>query len=107
MTWIEDLRQACRAKSQRKVAAELGVSTALISQVLNGVYQSDTRRLQALVEGRLLGHSVQCPVLGELNRGQCISYQESLEFSTTNPYRIRLRNHCPECQHNLKAEVEL
>jgi len=100
------LRIACGSTSQRKVARDLGVSSALISQVLNGVYQSDTRRLQALVEGRLLGHCVQCPVLGELNRAQCVDYQESLEGSTSNPYRIRLRHHCPECQHNLKAEVE-
>lgn len=104
MGWIDVLKEQCGLTSQRKIASKIGVSGALINQVVNGVYQSDPRRLQALVEGRLMDLTVECPVFGDLNRAQCVDYQESLNGSTTNPHRIRLRKVCPDCQFNLKRE---
>ena len=96
--WISILRIACLATSQATVAKTIGYSAATVSQVLNGSYQGDTKRVQQAVEGALMGMTVECPVIGDLRRDRCLDYQRQ-PFASTNPLRVQLSITCPGCNH--------
>lgn len=99
--WLAELARQCEQRSQRQVAAELGVSPAQVNQALKGTYKGDLARLQQLVEGRYMKRTVQCPVLGEISTDKCRFHQER-EFAATNPQRVMLykacRSGCPHSQ---------
>ncbi|MEX0732876.1 MAG: helix-turn-helix transcriptional regulator [Aquisalimonadaceae bacterium] len=96
--WMETLRRACKEKSQARVAAILGVSSAMISQALKGKYPGSTTTLKQRVEGALMGYTVNCPVLGDIPANTCLDHQRA-PFAATNSQRVRLyracRNGCP------------
>ena len=96
--WLSVLADQCRMTSQSRVASRLGVSAAMVNQALQGKYQGDVDRLRERVVGAYMGVLVNCPVLGNLGRDECISHQER-PFAATNPIRVQLfracRNGCP------------
>lgn len=94
--WIAALRDACLGMSQREVAALIGYSESVISQVLSGKYRGDMRRVQAAVEGGLMGATVDCPVVGVIPRQRCIEHQRR-PFAATNPTRVQLYRACRVC----------
>lgn len=79
-------------------------SGATLSQVLKGAYKGDLKRIQALVEGALMGKTVQCPVAGELPRDRCVEFQ-TRAFAATNALRVQLNKDgvCKTCQHRSKS----
>ena len=98
--WLEALKKECRRTSQNKTAQRLGVSAAMVSQVLKGVYRGNTDTLKGRVMGELLGQTVDCPVLGSISRMKCVKSRE-LPFAATNPQRVRLYKACRDnCSHN-------
>lgn len=99
--WRLALREACERSNQAAVARRLGVSRPLISLVLAGRYPSPTERLQALVEGVLLDLSVQCPVLGQINRADCVAWQGN-NSTPTNPVAAQIARTCPNCPNFLR-----
>ncbi|OBS10816.1 hypothetical protein [Acidihalobacter prosperus] len=101
--WIEVLREACADRGQRAVSTEIDYSTSVISQVLNGLYKGDLTRVQAAVEGALMGATVSCPVIGEMPRQRCIEYQRS-PYAPTNPMRVQLFRTCPTCANNTEGK---
>ena len=97
--WLEVLSQACRRSSQTAVAAQLGVSPAMVNQALRGRYQGDVERLQALVEGAYMGVCVACPVLGDVALNECLEHQ-ARPFAATNSQRVALYRACRAgCDH--------
>ncbi|WP_435100793.1 helix-turn-helix domain-containing protein [Arhodomonas sp. AD133] len=102
--WVAALRAACERRSQTKVARDLGYSPAVISQCLRGTYRGNVSRVREAVEGALMGHTVDCPVLGELPRDACLRHQER-EFAATNPARVQLYYACRSgCPHSRLPE---
>ena len=106
--WITVLRTECHRTSQSRVANQLRQtdgfpSPTVINQIIKGKYPGRTDRLQALVEGKFMAGTVQCPVMGAIPSDQCIEYQ-GRKFAATNPTRVRLYQACRSgCQHsNLK-----
>lgn len=98
--WIEVLREAARVRTQSAVARQLGVSSAMVNQVLKGVYKGNLARLQMLVEGALMEQTVACPVLGDLPSDRCEWYQRA-PFHATNPVRVALYRACRSgCCHS-------
>lgn len=98
--WIDLLRAACDSTSQTSVARKVGYSSAVISQVLSGTYAGDVRRVQAAVEGALMNVTVECPVLGEISRAQCIAWQRR-PFTPTNPLAVQMYRACRSgCPHS-------
>lgn len=99
--WLETLRQECQQTSQNRVATRLGVSSAMISQALRGIYPGDLNGLRKRVEGELMGSEVSCPVLGDISSRQCLDCQRQ-PFAATNAQRVRLyracRSGCPNSQ---------
>lgn len=99
------LAEACRARSQRAVAQQLGYSDATISYVLSNKYQNgDLPKLFLTIRGALMGETVECPVLGEIARDQCLDNQGK-PFSTANPARARLYRACRRCPHRQQKDV--
>lgn len=96
--WLDTLRAACTAASQRKVAERIGYSTSVVNQVLSGKYAGDIDAVKAKVEGVYMGVTVECPVIGELPRNRCLEYQRQ-GFAATNHLRVQLARTCPTCKH--------
>ncbi|WP_368565532.1 hypothetical protein [Pseudoxanthomonas sp. UTMC 1351] len=101
--WLDVLRAACQARKQSVVAAEIGYSATVVSQVLSGTYKGDSRAVQQKVEGALMGLTVECPVIGDLPRNRCLEYQRQ-PFASTNHMRVQFSRTCPTCKHRRGAE---
>ncbi len=104
--WIVALAAACAQKSQRRVAQEIGYSPAVVNTVLKRCYAGDYGRVETAVRGRYLGHTVGCPVLGEIAADRCVAEQRR-EFAATNALRVRLWRACREgCPHSTVTKRE-
>ena len=111
--WLRMLAQKCTETSQAKVAARLRQadgfpSPAVINQVIKGKYPSarGIERLRNLFEGAYLGHTVDCPILGDLARDACLRHQ-SRPFAATNPMRVQLYRACRNgCPHSRLEETQ-
>lgn len=101
--WIHALREACKARKQNAVAAEIGYSATVVSQVLSGTYKGDLKAVQQKVEGALMGLTVDCPVVGELPRNRCLEYQRQ-SFAATNHLRVQFSKACRGCVNRRGAE---
>lgn len=96
--WIAALRAECQRTSQARTAARLGVSAAMVNQVLRGRYQGKTANIEARVRGELMRATVECPILGEISTRQCLD-EQSRPFAATNPIRVLLYRACRTCPH--------
>ncbi|HYW03585.1 MAG TPA: XRE family transcriptional regulator [Gammaproteobacteria bacterium] len=102
--WVGRLRSECIRRSQARVARDLGYSAAVINQALKGTYRGDLTRLREVVEGRLMGATVDCPVLGDMPRDVCLDNQRR-PFAATNPTRVQLYHACRSgCPHSRLQE---
>jgi hypothetical protein len=102
MEWLELLKKAvAEAGSQAAVAREIGYSTAVISQALQGIYPGDTEKLATKVIETYGNETVDCPLLGVIPRGKCARNQQ-LPFSSANPLAVELWATCPTCKNNKK-----
>ncbi|MBL4797616.1 MAG: helix-turn-helix transcriptional regulator [Oleispira sp.] len=106
--WLVVLQEKCSLASQRKVAEHLGVSNAVISQVLKQKYPGDVSRLEKKVRGAWMGETVNCPIMGELDLNKCLQYQDA-KMSVVNPLRVQLYRACNgQCENSqIKKEVML
>lgn len=97
---LELLRTAVETnKSQVKVAKMLGYSPATISQIMGGSYQGAMDKVLARVEEIFGTRTVECPVLGEIRIGRCVTERRA-PFSAANPVRVRLYRACRNCENN-------
>ncbi|HET7300092.1 MAG TPA: hypothetical protein VFJ01_05510 [Oleiagrimonas sp.] len=103
--WIEILRAACAQASQAAVARKLGYTAPVVSQVLNGTYKGDLKRVQAAVEGALMQVEVDCPLLGLISRQRCVEMQRR-PFTPTNPMNVKLYRACRSgCAHSFMPQT--
>lgn len=101
--WLVVLRQASKARKQSVVAAVIGYSATVVSQVLSGTYKGDLKAVQQKVEGALMGLTVECPVIGTLPRNRCLEYQRQ-PFAATNHIRVQFSRVCPTCPNRRGAD---
>jgi hypothetical protein len=94
--WITVLALKCDDSSQGAVAKKLGMSAAVVNQVLGNVYKGRVDRVEAMVRGEYMKAVVTCPVLGVISTRDCIANQ-TMKFRPTNDLRVRLRRTCPIC----------
>ena len=96
--WVHTLASCCDQSSQKSLSRQIGYSTTVVNQVIGNKYPGDLSAVKQSVEGALMGHTVDCPELGEMKANICLENQ-SRKFSSTNHIRIRLykacRNGCP------------
>ena len=99
------LATACRARSQRSVAQQLGYSDATISYVLANKYQNgDVPKVFAKIRGAFMGETVMCPILDEIGRDRCLS-EQAQPFAATNSTRARLFHACKTCPHRQPKDI--
>ncbi|MGF1723340.1 helix-turn-helix domain-containing protein [Photobacterium nomapromontoriensis] len=93
--WLDVLRQELEVsgRSQNQLAAELGVSPSLLSQMLRGTYPGSTEMLQISVEGILMHREVMCPIKGSIPVNECAGHQNK-PFSSSNRERVKLYRAC-------------
>lgn len=95
--WVRALAEACDETTLRKVAANLGVSPAIISLAVNKE-RKNLDFIREKVEADLMVTIVACPVLGEIGRNECLR-EQGKPYSSANPLRVQLyracRNGCP------------
>lgn len=99
------LATACRSRSQRAVAQQLGYSDATISYVLSNKYQNgDIPKLFAKIRGAFMGETVMCPILDEIGRDRCLA-EQAKPFAATNSTRARLFHACKTCPHRQQKDA--
>lgn len=104
--WIADLARECEASSQNKVAARLGRSASLISQVLRAKYPGDLGAVEELFNGVFNAATVECPALGKIPANECRHWREkSRNFVNINSLRVRMYRACSNCPRNRKEGV--
>lgn len=91
--WIAALRVQCKRTSQGKVARVLGISSAVVNQLLRGRYDHDTGRLEVRVRGEFMRAVVTCPVLGEISTRRCQD-EQARPFSAMSPITADLYQAC-------------
>ncbi|GGB55303.1 hypothetical protein GCM10011316_29210 [Roseibium aquae] len=96
--WVRELAALASRTSLNAAAKRLGYSPATLSQTLANKYPGDLEKIAATVRGALLGETVVCPVLGEIGRDACLSWQAKPR-AVTNAVRTRVfracRSGCP------------
>ena len=97
--WMTVLAAECDRASQPKVAARLGISAAVVNQVLRNRYKGRLDRVEARVRGEFMREVLSCPVLGEISTRQCQDEQRR-PFSTANALRVAVFRACRDgCPH--------
>ena len=97
--WMQVLAQQCDRTSQGRVAQQLGMSAAVVNQVLRGRYKGRLDRVEARVRGEFMREVCACPVLGEISTRQCQDEQRR-PFSTANQLRVAVYRACRDgCPH--------
>ena len=90
--------QVERFGSQVKVAEELHVTPAVISTLLKDKYPGSVEQMAERIRGQFMGSTVVCPVMGNLNKRDCLDNQ-ALPQAFTNPVRAALGRACKSCSH--------
>lgn len=99
--WIEKLAEACEASSQARVAAQIGRSGAVVSQVLRAKYKGSMISIEELVRGALMGDVVECPALGFLPMHECHDWRRKARvFAGNNALRVQMYRACHQCPRN-------
>jgi len=105
--WVLKLAEECARTSQSKVAALLGRSPALVSNVLHRKYPGDMTAVEDLVRGRFMRATVQCPANGEISSATCRDWiVQSRTYANTNSERVRMYNACRRCPRAGKDSVK-
>ena len=105
--WLEALAHECRKTSQNKVAARLGRSSAMISQVLRRKYPGDLVSLEERFRGVFQNMLVECPALGEVQAQICQDWRaKGRTFVLGNPQRVRMYRACFHCPRNKKEVAD-
>lgn len=101
--WVAALADACANDSQNRVAAKLGRSASLVSQVLRRKYPGNMATVEDAVRGAFMDATVVCPELGPLATHHCQAWRRAAaEFQNTNPTRVRMFRACHHCPRHTK-----
>lgn len=102
--WIEALAQECDRSSQNRVAAKLGRSAALVSQVLRNKYPGDLDGLEERFRAEFQAAEITCPALGAITLTSCLDWRRKAQnFQNTNSLRVRMFRACAGCPKNLRS----
>lgn len=102
--WVERLARECAEASQVSVAAAIGRSPALVSQVLRRKYPGDLGAVEEAVRGAFMGAQVTCPALGPIATHECQDWQrKARRFVNVNALRVRMYRACHHCPRNARG----
>jgi len=96
--WIEVLARECARTTQAKVAARIGYSGGMVSQLLRRRYKGNLAAVESAVRGAWMGAKVSCPVMGALPTDACLEWQrKARKFVPSNRHRARMYQACRTC----------
>lgn len=96
--WVLAMARAADQTSQSKLARQLGISGAQVSQIIARKYAGNTDYAEAQVRGNLMKTTISCPALGEIGTDLCQDWQNKSEaFSGHNSQRVRMMRACRKC----------
>lgn len=96
--WVLRLAEECAASSQSRVAARLGRSAALVSNVLRAKYPGDMAAVEDMVRGRFMARTVTCPALGEISSATCRDWMAlARTYGNETSERVRMYRACRAC----------
>lgn len=97
--WVGALAAACDAAGRQSVvAARLGYSPAVVSQVLKRDYRGNYEAVEAAVRARLMAATIECPVLGQILLEDCHDHQRAAQAGAReSTLQVRLARACPAC----------
>lgn len=105
--WVLCLARECEARSQSQVAAVLGRSAALVSQVIRKKYTARMDAIEDLVRGHFMNGKVECPSLGLIPTHECREWRiKSRRAGTSNMLRVRMYRACNHCPRNQTSKTE-
>ena len=94
--WVAELARLADAEGLPGAEKRVGYSRSAISTVLSGKYKGDIERVAEMVQGALMALKVECPVLGQIGRDQCLTEQKE-PFRATSRHRAQLFHACKTC----------
>lgn len=100
--WVLKLAVACDEESQKSVADKIGRSGALVNQVLKNTYKGNMQAVAARVK-LVFGEEVDCPVLGDITGGECLTWQNRPRLAV-NHHLVRMYIACRSCPHNISRK---
>lgn len=105
--WVRSLAAECAASSQNKVAARMGRSASLVSQVLRNKYPGDLAAVEEAFNGAFRAAVVDCPALGPIPPRTCEEWRaRGRHFQNTNPTKVRMFRACNHCPRFRKGAQE-
>lgn len=105
--WVADLARECEATSQNKVAAAMGYSAALISQLLSAKYPGDLAAVREIFVSVYQQKLIECPALGGIPAEDCRFHRErSKTFVNTSNHRALMYRACNRCSRNGKDQPQ-
>lgn len=103
MSWLEALQVRATRVPLSVVASEIGYSKSTVSRVLNDSYGGDINAVKHAVQRAYLKNMVECPLLGDIERDQCLRHQNR-PFAVTNPMRVQLHRACKTCPNKCEGK---
>ncbi len=98
-SWVLALARACDRSTQMRAAEELGVPQSYVSWAIRGERFEYHARVETAVRARLMGETVECPILGELSLDRCRDLRRRTA-RPLGPVGKALREVCPHCPRN-------
>lgn len=106
--WVSALITACDAPgtSQRKVADKLGVSPAVVSQIISNKYAADLSNMEDRIRSVFLSGDVECPALGTISSKTCLRWRDkAADLRSSSPIAVQMFKSCNACPR-FNAEIE-
>jgi len=100
--WVARLARECDRTSQSLAARRIGVSAAVVNQVLGNRYRGRMDLIERKTANVLMGISVECPFLGKvIPRGDCDKFRaREMSMTTFAPHALSLWRACQACPNN-------
>lgn len=96
--WIEVVARQCLDMPQAKVAARIGYSAGMISQLLRNRYKGNLAAIEDAARGAWMGATVDCPVNGSIPTDTCQDWQrKARDWLASNSHRVRMHKACSKC----------
>jgi hypothetical protein len=99
--WVAELAVIADAEGLEGAGKRLGNTGSLVSGVINKKYGGNLVAVEERVRWALMSKTVDCPILGEIDRNRCLEEQQE-PFRATSAFRAQLfhacRNGCPNAR---------
>jgi len=100
--WITTLIGECDGSSQNKVATRLGISAAVVSQVIRKSYQGNYDNIAMRVREIYMSGDIECPAIGVIASEVCLHWRDEIRKGTSaGPQRILMTRFCRKCPRNM------